>query len=272
MPELPEVETTRRGVAPLVLNQSISRVVVRNPRLRWPVPDDMEARLIGRVVTSVGRRGKYLVFGVGEGHLLVHLGMSGHLRWMAEMAMPGKHDHVDLVFGDGGVLRYTDPRRFGSFHWVSGDVGLHPLLEKMGPEPLLELFNADYLFARSRGRRVAIKSFVMDSQVVVGVGNIYACEALFLAGIDPAVAAGSVEQPRLEVLVSAIKCVLAKAIEQGGTTLRDFVGSDGRPGYFKQELQVYGRAGLSCHRCGGKVQTVRIGQRNTFFCPVCQAE
>ncbi len=270
MPELPEVETTCRGVAPLVLNQSVSAVVVRNPQLRWPVPEDIHERLVGHIVKSVARRGKYLVFGVGEGHLLIHLGMSGHLCWMAEAASPGKHDHVDLVFADGGVLRYTDPRRFGSFHWVCGEVGSHPLLKKMGPEPLSEQFDADYLFSRARGKRVAIKSFVMDSQVVVGVGNIYACEALFAAGIYPAVPAGAVGRPKFEELVSAIKRVLAKAIEQGGTTLRDFVGSDGRPGYFKQELQVYGRAGLACRDCGAEVLALKIGQRNTFYCPVCQ--
>ncbi len=270
MPELPEVETTRRGVEPLVLDRQIVRVDVRERRLRWPIPDALADELTGRRFTSVGRRAKYLLFQCESGVLIVHLGMSGSLRLTPADEPPGKHAHVDIVFDSGKALRYTDPRKFGSMLWQPLDAGEHPLLRGLGPEPLGDDFNGALLYRKSRGRKTAVKNLIMDSRIVVGVGNIYACEALFLAGIHPSRACGRISAQRYEKLAETIRTVLGKAICAGGTTLRDFSGGDGRPGYFKQELNVYGRGGESCVRCSASLREIRLGQRSTVFCPACQ--
>jgi formamidopyrimidine-DNA glycosylase len=270
MPELPEVETTCRGVAPWVEGQRVCTVLVRQPALRWPVPATLAEQIEGKTIHKVSRRGKYLLLSVGEGHVLVHLGMSGSLR-MVETGTPARtHDHVDFMLANGKVLRYHDPRRFGCILWVVGDPTSHALLADLGPEPLSDGFSAAYLFSRSRKRQVPIKQLIMDSQVVVGVGNIYANEALFLAGILPLRKAGSISMKRYAALVQAIRQVLADAIEAGGTTLRDFVGGDGKPGYFRQSLHVYGRGGEACGKCGRYLTEIRLGQRSTVYCPVCQ--
>lgn len=270
MPELPEVETTRRGLEPLVVGRSIERLEVREPRLRWPVPRDLGDRIAGRQIERVSRRAKYLLFGTEAGTLLVHLGMSGGLRFHTDPAPPpGKHDHFDLRFIGGSCLRYNDPRRFGSVHFTE-DPARHPLLATLGPEPLSQEFNADYLARVSRGRRVAIKQHLMNARIVAGVGNIYASEALYRASIHPSRPAGRVSHARLETLVGAVRDVLLAAIDAGGTTLRDFAGSDGRPGYFQLDLDVYGREGEPCRRCGQPIRTKVIGQRSTFYCGRCQ--
>jgi formamidopyrimidine-DNA glycosylase len=269
MPELPEVETTRRGVEPYSSGQEIERLEVREPRLRWPVPEDLPARLAGQTITAVERRGKYLLFRVSTGTLLVHLGMSGSLRVVLSGDPVGRHDHIDLCLGDGHRLRFNDPRRFGCFLWL--DPGeRHPLLAHLGPEPLSTEFDGTLLYRRSRGRRGPVKNFIMDGKVVVGVGNIYANEALFLAGIDPRRAAGRISRARYQRLADTIKQVLTYAIEQGGTTLRDFVGGDGKPGYFAQQLAVYGRGGEPCVRCGTPLREARLGQRASVYCVACQ--
>ncbi len=270
MPELPEVETTRRGLSPHVLQREILRVVVREPRLRWPVPESLGEELPGQWFTSVDRRAKYLLFACSRGALLVHLGMSGSLRMAPVGEAPGKHAHVDLVFDSGQALRYTDPRRFGSLLWQPAGTGEHPLLQDLGPEPLGDDFDGELLYRKSRGRRTAVKPFIMDSRIVVGVGNIYACEALFLAGIHPARACGRISAMRYRRLAEAIRAVLGNAIRAGGTTLRDFSGGDGRPGYFRQQLHVYGRGGEECPHCRGSLRELRLGQRATVFCPACQ--
>ena len=269
MPELPEVETTRRGVEPFSRRQRIVELRVREPRLRWPIPADLPQRLCGLEVLAVDRRAKYLLFRTVEGSLMVHLGMSGSLRVMDPEEPPLKHDHVDLVFDNGRCLRFNDPRRFGCVLWVEpGDQ--HALLDRLGPEPLSEAFDGEYLYRLSRGRRAPIKQFIMDGHVVVGVGNIYANEALFLSGILPHRAAGRVSQARYERLAENIKQVLTSAITQGGTTLRDFVGGDGKPGYFAQQLNVYGRAGEPCKACGTLLKERRLSQRSTVYCVACQ--
>ncbi len=270
MPELPEVETTRRGVAPHVLDRLIVRVAVRESRLRWPVPDALAEELPGKRFTSVGRRAKYLLFDCGSGVLLVHLGMSGSLRITPENEPPGKHAHVDILFDSGKTLRYTDPRKFGSMLWHPAGLGEHPLLQGLGPEPLGDEFGGALLHGVSRGRKTAVKNLIMDSRVVAGVGNIYACEALFLAGIHPARACGRISAARYEKLAESIRLVLGEAIRAGGTSLRDFTGGDGRPGYFKHQLNVYGREGEDCVRCSSGLRELRLGQRSTVFCPSCQ--
>jgi len=270
MPELPEVETPRRGIAPHLEGRRLEGAVVRERRLRYPVPRDLSARVRGRRVAVVRRRGKYLLIDLeDEGGLLIHLGMSGSLRIVPCGQPPGKHDHVDLRIEGGRCLRLTDPRRFGLVLWAR-EPDHHPLLRDLGPEPLSAEFDGDYLWRRSRGRRVAVKNFIMDGHVVDGVGNIYANEALFRAGIHPARAAGRISRQRCERLAQAIREVLAEAIEAGGTTLRDFTGSDGRPGYFSRTLAVYDREGAPCPRCGHPIRSIRLGQRSTFYCPRCQ--
>lgn len=269
MPELPEVETSRAGIAPWLEGQRIERLLVRQPRLRWPVPEALSRLLPGEKILRVGRRGKYILIQVSQGQVLLHLGMSGSVRILPLNAAPGKHDHVDLELDNGHLLRLTDPRRFGAFLWQPAGE-LHPLLASLGPEPLSDEFDSDYLVSRCKGRRTAIKAVIMNSQVVVGVGNIYANEALFLAGIDPRRAAGRISRARLACLVQSIKAVLTRAIAEGGTTLRDFVGGDGKPGYFKQQLHVYGRGGERCSSCGSILKEVRLGQRSTVFCAACQ--
>ncbi|HEX5419003.1 MAG TPA: bifunctional DNA-formamidopyrimidine glycosylase/DNA-(apurinic or apyrimidinic site) lyase [Gammaproteobacteria bacterium] len=269
MPELPEVETTRRGLEPLIVGRSIAHIEVREPRLRWPVGSELGSQLAGRRILALGRRGKYLLIETDGGTLLVHLGMSGGLRYQSEPTPPGKHDHVDLLFTDGTLLRLHDPRRFGSLHFADCPEE-HALLKHIGPEPLGDQLTADYLWSTCRGRRVAIKPHLMTARIVAGVGNIYANEALYRAGIRPARAAGRVARNRFPALVEAVRDVLREAIEQGGTTLRDFADGTGKPGYFQLALKVYGRAGEPCPSCGEPIRLKVIGQRASYYCPRCQ--
>ncbi|WP_413736531.1 bifunctional DNA-formamidopyrimidine glycosylase/DNA-(apurinic or apyrimidinic site) lyase [Sodalis sp. RH21] len=268
MPELPEVETSRRGIEPWVAGHSIKHAVVRNASLRWPVSGEIIA-LRDQKVLSVQRRAKYLLLELTEGWIIIHLGMSGSLRVLPEPLPPGKHDHVDLVMSNGCTIRYTDPRRFGAWLWTD-DLTTSKVLAHLGPEPLSDAFNGPWLYEKSRNKRTLVKPWLMDNKLVVGVGNIYASESLFVAGILPDRPAGSLTAAEAELLVRTIKAVLLRSIEQGGTTLRDFMQSDGKPGYFVQELQVYGRAGQECRVCGMPIQIAKHGQRSTFFCPNCQ--
>ena len=269
MPELPEVETTRRGIGPYVTGRTVTGLVLRNPNLRWPVSRRLAGELAGQTVSALERRAKYLLLRTGGGTLLMHLGMSGSLRIVAPGTQPGPHDHVDILFGER-VLRLRDPRRFGSLHWTRRPPERHRLLRALGPEPLGPAFDGDYLYRSSRGRRVAVKPFLMDSRVVAGLGNIYANEALYRAGIDPRRAAGRIGRQRYRRLAEATRAVLSEAIALGGTTLRDFVNSDGQPGYFRLALNVYDRAGGSCPGCRAPIREIRQGQRATFYCPACQ--
>jgi len=271
MPELPEVETTRRGIAPLVEGRHIATVTVRDRRLRWPVSPTLARRLRGQRLHAVGRRAKYLLLALDRGTLIVHLGMSGSLRVVPAATPPQPYDHVDLVFTDGQCLRLRDPRRFGAVLWTGADPLRHRLLRHLGPEPLDPACDGDYLWKAARGRRGAIRDFLLNGQIVAGIGNIYANEALFAAGIDPRRAAGSVSRDRYRRLARSIRLTLEAALAAGGTTLRDFQGADGRPGYFRPRLAVYGRAGEPCRRCRHPVRAVRLGQRSAFFCPHCQS-
>ena len=268
MPELPEVETTRRGIAPWVVGQTITGWTVRNPKLRWPV--QIPPQLRDQEVLAVNRRGKYLLITTAAGHLIVHLGMSGSLRILPVGTEALTHDHVDLEFSSGKLLRLNDPRRFGCVRYQAGAVEDHALLAHLGVEPLGNEFAGDYLFEQSRKRKVAVKNFIMDSKVVVGVGNIYAAESLFMAGIRPATSAGRIPRHAYDRLAVAIREVLLRSVRQGGTTLRDFVGSDGNPGYFKQQLNVYGRQGEPCRVCSTTLKGLTLGQRSTVYCPNCQ--
>lgn len=268
MPELPEVETTRRGIAPLLEGRQISQLLVRNPNLRWRV--DLPANLPGQTIERISRRAKYLLFQLTSGTLIVHLGMSGNLRVLPAGSAYLQHDHIAWQLDNGFELRLNDPRRFGSVHWHSGDPEEHWLLRQLGVEPLANEFNGAYLKVCARRRRVAVKNFIMDAHIVVGVGNIYANEALFLAGIRPSVRANRVPLLAYERLASAIREVLLQAIEMGGTTLRNFVKQDGNPGYFKQSLNVYGRQDQPCRRCDRPLTGIRIGQRATVYCRNCQ--
>lgn len=275
MPELPEVETTRRGIAPHLVNQSITEVIIRNPNLRWPIPGDLPGILTGLSIQAVTRRAKYLLLDCGAGTLIFHLGMSGSLRIqsvkiMQSIESPQKHDHFDLIISDQTVLRLRDPRRFGAVLWHTGDILQHPLLMNLGPEPLTVDFNALQLFEKTRRRRATIKETLMNSHIVAGVGNIYANEALFHAGISPKIAAGRISVMRYERLVQAIKQTLQQAIEAGGSSLRDFVNSDGNPGYFQQQYWVYGRADQPCKKCDRVIKQIKQGQRSSFYCPGCQ--
>jgi formamidopyrimidine-DNA glycosylase len=270
MPELPEVETTRRGIAPHITGRTVARVLVREPRLRWPVPLELIRQLPGQTITAVGRRGKYLLLETAAGTVLAHLGMSGSLRLIDAENRPGTHDHVDIVFTDGRALRLRDPRRFGSLLWTTRAPEEHPLLRDLGPEPLNRDFSGDYLFMAARRRTVAVKQFIMNSHVVVGVGNIYANEALFLAGIHPRRAAGRISRARYHQLAAAIRRVLNESITAGGTTLRDFLNGVGEPGYFGVYLRVYSRGGEPCRQCARAIREIRQGQRSTFYCPACQ--
>jgi formamidopyrimidine-DNA glycosylase len=270
MPELPEVETTRLGLLPKVKGLRVSNVIVRNRRLRWPIPRDFEKRLTGRVIGDVLRRGKYLLWDCESGFVLNHLGMSGSLRIQQGRESAQAHDHVDIVFSDQLVVRYTDPRRFGAMLWLPGRDLCHPLLDKLGPEPLSDDFNGAYLYSVSRERRTGIKEFIMNGHIVVGVGNIYASESLFLAGIHPRKPAGNISRMRCERLAESIKQTLNKAILAGGSSLRDYVQADGELGYFQSEALVYGRDGLPCSVCGNPLRTIRQGQRSTYFCATCQ--
>ncbi|MEG3639507.1 bifunctional DNA-formamidopyrimidine glycosylase/DNA-(apurinic or apyrimidinic site) lyase [Magnetococcus sp. PR-3] len=273
MPELPEVETTRCGIEPAVKGKKIVDMVVRQPKLRWPIPvDELEQQLVGRQILTIGRRAKYLLWRNGLGSMLVHLGMSGSMRILPQDTPPERHDHVDWIMEDRQMVRLNDPRRFGAVLWIPHSQGesQHPLLAKLGPEPFDDAFQGRMLYKKSRGRSLAVKNFIMDQSIVVGVGNIYASESLFRAGIHPAQKAGQVSLARYGLLAEAAKCVLAESIEQGGTTLRDFKGSDGKPGYFVQSLAVYGREGEPCNQCGGSIEKTVLGQRSSFYCPRCQ--
>ncbi len=270
MPELPEVETTLRGIEPYLKGKTLSKVVVRNASLRWPIPTAALERLQGQIISNAERRAKYIILHAQTGAILLHLGMSGSLRVLDKGAAPTKHDHLDLCFDDKHIVRLNDPRRFGCCLYLDRPIEQHKLLATLGPEPLSADFNSEYLFSRSRGRKQAIKNFIMDGKVVVGVGNIYASESLFRAAIRPTIAAGRVSKARYGKLVDDIKDVLSQAIIAGGTSLSDFTKADGKPGYFAQELQVYGRAGEPCNDCGETITSKIIGQRNTFFCRQCQ--
>ncbi|GMW07523.1 MAG: bifunctional DNA-formamidopyrimidine glycosylase/DNA-(apurinic or apyrimidinic site) lyase [Gammaproteobacteria bacterium] len=270
MPELPEVETTRRGIAPWLERRRIAGCLVRERRLRWPIPDDMETHLAGCLVERVQRRGKYLLLRTVRGTALMHLGMSGSLQVLPAAAAPGRHDHYDLVLESGKCVRFTDPRRFGSLLWTEADPAAHPLLAALGPEPLEPEFSGDYLWRRARGRKVAVKLFIMNAAIVVGVGNIYASEALYRAGIDPRRAAGRVSRAAMARLATSIRAVLGDALHLGGTTLRDFRHATGKTGGFEPQLRVYGRAGLSCPACETPILHIVQGQRSTYYCPVCQ--
>ncbi|EIL89642.1 bifunctional DNA-formamidopyrimidine glycosylase/DNA-(apurinic or apyrimidinic site) lyase [Rhodanobacter spathiphylli] len=274
MPELPEVETTRRGIAPHLIGRRVTGVTLRRPDLRWPIPPEISSMLPGQRIDAVERRAKYLLLHTEAGSALLHLGMSGVLRVLPPDAPIGKHDHVDIALERTSaqaprILRFTDPRRFGCLLWQApGET--HELLAKLGPEPLTDAFDGDLMWRRSRGRTAAVKLFLMDNTIVVGVGNIYASEALFYAGIDPRLAAGKVSRARYARLAAEVKRLLTWAIERGGTTLRDFISPDGAPGYFFRELMVYGRSGEPCRVCSTPIRQVTLGQRSTFWCPHCQ--
>jgi formamidopyrimidine-DNA glycosylase len=268
MPELPEVETTRRGLASALEGQTLRAIVVRNANLRWPIPENLGAHLAGLPLRTLSRRGKYLLFDFGAVTQIVHLGMSGSLRFAAPDETPAVHDHVDWLFEDH-VLRLRDPRRFGAVLWTN-DAASHPLLARLGPEPLTTAFDAGYLHGRCRGRKTPIKQLIMDGEVVVGVGNIYASESLFHAAIRPGTAARRLSLPACERLVAAIKKVLAAAIEAGGSSLRDYVDTRGELGYFQLQTRVYDREGAPCRACGTPIRRTLHGQRASFYCPVCQ--
>ncbi len=269
MPELPEVETTRRGISPFAEGKRLTEVRVRNHSLRWPIPNELPTIVKNHKLNKIHRRGKYLLFEFNHGHMIIHLGMSGSIRIVDAQTTLNAHDHVDLRFGEQ-ILRFNDPRRFGCVLWTGAPIAEHELLAHLGPEPLENTFDADYLYKRSRKRSQGTKTFLMDSRTVVGVGNIYANEALFNAGVHPLKPAGKLSLSVCEALVCEIKAVLSYAIERGGTTLRDFVGGDGKPGYFAQELNVYGRGGEPCKQCGKPLTEKRIAQRTSVYCTHCQ--
>lgn len=269
MPELPEVETTRRGIEPYTTGHQVTDVVIRTRSLRWPIPKNLKHQLIHDTFISANRRAKYLLLANQAGHLIIHLGMSGSLRIVEPGTAPLKHDHIDIVFNHH-VIRFRDPRRFGAILWTKQDPYKHKLLKSLGPEPLENDFNAEYLFDCSRTRKVSIKEFIMNSHIVVGVGNIYATEALFASKIHPTRVAGTISLRRYKLLVDAIKDILSQAIKSGGTTLRDFTRENGNPGYFKQQLLVYGRANSPCFVCSHPLRAIKQGQRTTTYCTQCQ--
>lgn len=269
MPELPEVEITRRGLLPDLAGKAVSAVLFRTKTLRYPLPRGLEGKIRGQVLREIRRRGKYLLFQFDTGIILLHLGMSGSLRVVGKSHAPEKHDHVDIAFSNK-LLRLHDPRRFGALLWIEDDPDLHPLLAVLGIEPLDDAFTPEWLYQQTRGLKAAIKTTLMDSHRIVGVGNIYASESLFRAGIDPRRAAGKISQQRMERLVPAIKETLTQAIKAGGSSLRDFIHSDGSSGYFQLEAFVYGREGEACRICGTAIKSIRQGQRATFYCPKCQ--
>ena len=269
MPELPEVETVRRGIAPALIGKQLLGAAIREARLRWPVPPDLDIRVRGRRVVDVQRRGKYLLIRLDQGTLIVHLGMSGSLRWVRPDTAIEKHDHIDLLPEGDHILRFRDPRRFGAL-LLSDDPEQHPLIAGLGIEPLRPEFNGTWLYALTRGRTGPIKPLLMNASLLVGVGNIYANESLFRAGIHPATPAGKLSRPRCARLVENIRATLEQAILAGGSTLRDFVDGLGKPGYFQQHYAVYGREGEACRVCGDSIRMLRQGNRATFFCPTCQ--
>jgi formamidopyrimidine-DNA glycosylase len=270
MPELPEVETTLRGIEPHITHQKITAVTIRTKKLRWPIPSNLSRLLVSQEIESITRRAKYLLFHLQTGTLIIHLGMSGSLRITHASHVAEKHDHIDIQFNDR-LLRYRDPRKFGAVLWTQQDPYSHKLLASLGPEPLDNHdFTSDYLYTCSRKRQVSIKEFIMNARIVVGVGNIYATEALFESGIHPSRAAGRVSKLRYDKLVDSIQHVLSHAITLGGTTLKDFTREDGKPGYFKNELKIYGRSGQACTICNSLIKTIKIGQRSSAYCPQCQ--
>lgn len=270
MPELPEVETTLLGIKPHILLQTIMDMTLRRHQLRWPIPQDMPERLRGQTILSIARRGKYLLLTTSNGTILIHLGMSGRLSIVPLTTEPGKHDHIDILFAQH-LLRYTDPRRFGAFLWIETSTMLqHPLLSKLGIEPLDPSFDGQYLWQRAQNRSLPIKSFIMDQHIVVGVGNIYVTEALFMTGIHPSIPAKVISLDQMEHLAQVIKKILQIAIQAGGTSLKDFLQIDGKPGYFKLQLQIYGRDGHPCPQCQTRLEKINIGQRTSTYCPVCQ--
>ena len=270
MPELPEVETTRRGIEPHAVGHHIVALHVHEPRLRWRIQDDLPSQVAGHRILHAKRRAKYLLLELESGTLLLHLGMSGSLRVLPAATPRIAHDHFDLVLDSGNTLRFNDPRRFGSLHYTTGDPNEHPLLASLAPEPFDAAFNTDYLWKVTRRRSVAIKQLLMNSKLVVGVGNIYASEALFRAKIRPRRQARSLSRVEVSRLTRAVRSILTMAIRVGGTTLRDYVGADGMPGYFRQKLYVYERAGVPCRKCKTPVRQLTQGQRSTYYCPVCQ--
>jgi len=272
MPVFTVFETVCRGIAPHLEWHKFKDVVVRERRLRWPVTRGLKQKLVGGKIKQLERRGKYLLLTLANGVLLIHLGMSGRLRILPCILPAEKHDHVDIIINGDQVLRYTDPRRFGCMLWVTGDPHQHVLLAELGPEPLEKSFDGAYLYERARHKKLPLKSLLMDSRVVVGVGNIYANEALFLAGISPFMPAGRLSPEMAGKLATAIKQVLNVAIKAGGTTLRDFVSAEGKPGYFQQQLAVYGRGGLPCVQCGTLLTESRLAARTTVFCQHCQQQ
>jgi formamidopyrimidine-DNA glycosylase len=270
VPELPEVETTRQGISPYCEHQQIDKVVVRDRRLRWPVSRSLEKQLEGHYIDNISRRAKYLLFHTDNGTLILHLGMSGSLRISDKSENAGKHDHVDIQLSNQRILRFNDPRRFGSLHFTRKSANQHKLIRELGPEPLSEEFIAQYLHQISRRRKAAIKNLIMNSKIVVGVGNIYASESLYMAGIHPARQAARISLARYEKLVVAIQTVLQAAIASGGSTLNDFIQPDGEPGYFQHHFRVYGKSGQPCEHCGHAISHMVIGQRSTFYCKQCQ--
>ncbi len=280
MPELPEVETTCRGITPHILGKKISQIIIRQHQLRWPVNDDLPQTLIGQSIQQVNRRAKYLLLKVQSGTIIIHLGMSGSLRIVSALQeigksgtpdLPGKHDHIDFVFTDSTALRFNDPRKFGAVLWTTAPINTHSLIKKLGPEPLSADFNGDMLYHQANNRKKPVKSFIMDAHIVVGIGNIYASESLFMAGIHPCRQAGRISLKRYQKLADSIKTVLQQAITQGGTTLRDFVNEQGKPGYFQQSLLVYGRVNQPCLHCSYPIKQCKIAQRSSYFCSHCQS-
>lgn len=270
MPELPEVETTKRGIEPHICHQTITQVCIRNANLRWPVEPNIQSKLLKSQIQSLSRRGKYLLIHFNHGTALWHLGMSGSLRIVSDHTPLKKHDHIDWTFANGAILRFNDPRRFGALVWTEEPIGEHPLLSHLGPEPLSDAFDADYLFNASRCSKQHLKPWLMNASTVVGVGNIYANEALFSAALHPLKQVSTLSKPQCQRLCHEIKNVLNQAIQQGGTTLRDFVGGDGKPGYFAQKLMVYGKGGLPCPNCHKPLTEKAIGQRSSVYCVACQ--
>ncbi len=270
MPELPEVETSRRGIEPYLLNKTINKVTIRQHKLRWPIPKNLPSLAEGKKIRAICRRAKYIYLKLDNGSIIIHLGMSGSLRICTNKTPVEKHDHIDISVTGNKILRLRDPRKFGCVLWTADDINEHKLIRSLGPEPLDDIFTAGYMHKKARKRTCSIKSFIMNSHMVVGVGNIYASESLFKAGINPKRKAGSVSLARFEKLVDAIKVTLRESIEQGGTTLKDFTGGDGQPGYFAQKLLVYGRAGEECTLCGEPVKQFVQQARSTYYCTQCQ--
>ncbi|MDT8282680.1 MAG: bifunctional DNA-formamidopyrimidine glycosylase/DNA-(apurinic or apyrimidinic site) lyase [Gammaproteobacteria bacterium] len=270
MPELPEVETSRRGIEPYLLNRTITHITIRQHKLRWPIPENLPSLAQGQKIREVCRRAKYIYLKLDNGNIIIHLGMSGSLRICDARTAPEKHDHIDIATSNNKILRLRDPRKFGCVLWQADDINRHKLIKPLGPEPLEDEFNSSYLHSRATSRTCSIKALIMNSHIVVGVGNIYASEALFRAGINPKRKAGNISVTRLQRLVDSIRLTLSLAIEEGGTSLRDFTGASGQPGYFAQKLLVYGRTGEKCAHCGGSIKQFTQQARSTFYCPNCQ--